>query len=169
MLIFDLETDGLLDDVSRIHCLSIYDTDTEEQTTYNTDKGDVLTGIRQLQKANTIIGHNIIGYDLPVIRKLYSWFDYTNQVLDTLVLSRIYHSNMIDLDKKHNWKFMPLQLYGRHSLESYGYRLGCYKGEFGKTSDWQQWSQEMNDYCEMDVKVTTKLWQHFLKYLDTSN
>lgn len=138
MLIFDLETDGLLNDVTKIHCISIYDTDTKQQKTYNTDKDDVLVGIKELQKAITVIGHNIIGYDLPVIRKLYPWFDYKNQVIDTLVLSRIYHSNMIDVDKKHNWKYMPLQLYGRHSLESYGYRLGCYKGEFGKTTDWKE-------------------------------
>ena len=30
MLIFDIETDGLLRDVSQIHCLVIHDTDTEE-------------------------------------------------------------------------------------------------------------------------------------------
>ena len=40
---------------------------------------------------------------------------------------------------------MPLQLYGRHSLESYGYRLGEYKGNFGKEADWSTWSQEMED------------------------
>ena len=60
---------------------------------------------------------------------------------------------------------MPLQLYGRHSLESYGYRLGEYKGEFGKTSDWSEWSQEMEDYCAQDVEVTKKLCDHFHPFL----
>ena len=46
-------------------------------------------------------------------------------------------------------------MYGRHSLESYGYRLGEYKGDFGKTSDWKEWSQEMQDYMVQDVVVTT--------------
>ena len=40
---------------------------------------------------------------------------------------------MIEVDKKHKLEDMPLKLYGRHSLEAYGYRLGEYKGEFGKT------------------------------------
>lgn len=65
---------------------------------------------------------------------------------------------------------MPLQTYGRHTLESYGYRLGCYKGDFGKSTDWQEWSEEMQIYCEKDVQVTKKLWEHFdTKYLTSSN
>ena len=87
-------------------------------------------------------------------------------VVDTLILSRLYHPDMIRLDKKHNWNHMPLQMYGRHSLESYGYRLGEFKGSFSKDTDWQNWSQEMEDYCVQDVVVTTKLWQHFQKYLN---
>ena len=61
---------------------------------------------------------------------------------------------------------MPLQLYGRHSLEAYGYRLGEYKGNFGKLTDWSDWSQDMEDYCKQDVNVTRRLWKHFLPYLN---
>ena len=74
----------------------------------------------------------------------------------------------MDIDKKRQWRHMPLQLYGRHSLEAYGYRLGEYKGDFGKTSDWKEWSQEMQDYMKQDVVVTNKLWKHFLPYLSGS-
>ena len=59
----------------------------------------------------------------------------------------------MEIDKRRQWRHMPLQLYGRHSLEAYGYRLGEYKGEFGKTTDWQEWSQEMQDYMVQDVKL----------------
>ena len=34
-----------------------------------------------------------------------------------------------------------------------------YKDTFGKTTDWQEWSQEMQDYCEQDVRVTERLWR----------
>ena len=112
-----------------------------------------------------IVGHNIIGYDLPVLRKIYPWFKYDGTAIDTLVLSRSYHPNLMEIDKRRNVPRMPLQLYGRHSLEAYGYRLGEYKGEFGKTSDWSQWSQEMQDYCVQDVNVTTKLCEHFRPYM----
>jgi hypothetical protein len=170
-LIFDLETNGLFNDVTRIHCLAIYDTEAKQMLVYN-DEGDtepLTRGIQRLEDASEIVGHNIINYDLPVIRKLYPWFTNVGRVLDTLVLSRIYHADILSIDGKRKWKNMPLQLYGRHSLESYGYRLGEYKGSFGKTSDWKEWSQEMQDYCLQDVQVTAKLWNHFQKFLTSSN
>ena len=169
-LIFDLETNGLLYDVTRVHCLAIYDTETKQMLTYN-DEGNtepLTRGIQRLEDASEIVGHNIINYDIPVIRKLYPWFSNVGRVLDTLVLSRVCHPDILSIDGKRKWKNMPLQLYGRHSLESYGYRLGEYKGSFGKTSDWKEWSQEMQDYMVQDVVVTTKLWKHFQPYLNGS-
>ena len=169
-LIFDLETNGLLQDVTTIHCLAIYDTETKETVTYN-DEGNeepIVRGVQRLADADCIIGHNIIGYDIPVLHKLYPWFSDPGIVIDTLLLSRLFHADMLKLDKKHNWTNMPLKLYGRHSLESYGYRLNEFKGAFCKDTDWQSWSQEMEDYCIQDVHVTTKLWTHFQPYLNGS-
>ena len=164
MLVFDIETNGLLYDVSKIHCISTFDTKEEKTYVYN-DQNDetpsIRDGINQIMEADTLAGHNLIGYDLAVLRKLSDGFNTDATVIDTLVLSRLYHPNLMEIDKKRAWPRMPLQLYGRHSLESYGYRLGEYKGEFGKTSDWQEWSQEMQDYCVQDVQVTTKLCEHF--------
>ena len=168
MLVFDIETNGLLYDVSKIHCISTFDTEKEETYVYN-DQDDetpsIRDGINQIMEADTLAGHNLIGYDLAVLRKLCDGFDTNATVIDTLVLSRLYHPNLMEIDKRRQWRHMPLQLYGRHSLEAYGYRLGEYKGEFGKTSDWQEWSQEMQDYMVQDVKVTTKLCEHFRPYL----
>ena len=168
-LIFDIETDGLLYNVTTIHCLAIHDLSTDETISYN-DKGNqepITRGIQRLADADQIIGHNIIGYDIPVIRKLYPWFEKP-YVVDTLLLSRLYHPDMMKLDKKHVWDGMPLKLYGKHSLEAYGHRLKEHKGDYGSNSDWKTWSQEMEDYCIQDVKVTTKLWHHFLPYLSGS-
>jgi len=171
MLVFDLETDGLLNDLTKIHCLVIYDSDTDATIVYN-DQGNeepIVRGVQRLEDADVIVGHNIIGFDIPAIRRIYPWFMPTAFVLDTLLLSRLYHTDILDIDKKRSVSNMPLQTYGRHSLESYGYRLGEYKGEFGKTTDWQDWSPEMETYCCQDVKVTTKLCDHFHKYLSGSD
>ena len=167
MLVFDCETNGLLHDVSTIHCIAIYDSQKEETFVFNHqgDQRPITEALHWLSSADVIIGHNVINYDIPVIQKIYSWFSSSAEVIDTLILSRLYHPNMMEIDKKRSWERMPLQLYGRHSLESYGYRLGEYKGEFGKTSDWQEWSQEMQNYCVQDVQVTTKLCEHFRPYL----
>ena len=166
MLVFDLETDGFLNEATTIHCLSIYDTETKEATVYN-DQGSadpIVRGITFLDQADLIAGHNIIGFDIPIIQKFFPWFKNDN-VLDTLILSRIFHPNMMEVDKRRKWNHMPLKLYGRHSLESYGYRLGVYKGCYGATTDWKEWTQELQDYCEQDTNVTYHLCTHFQKYL----
>jgi len=166
-LIFDLETNGLLYDLSCIHCLVIYDLEADQTLVYN-DEGNqepIVRGITRLEEADCIIGHNIIGYDIPAIKKLYPWFKEPGVVMDTLLLSRLYHTDLLAIDKKRNLQHMPVKLYGRHSLEAYGYRLGEYKGEFGKTTDWKEWSEDMQEYCVQDVTVTRKLCDHFQPYL----
>ena len=177
-MIFDLEANGLVNDATRIHCISLYWSNTNQSQTFNDEKYSekakelpmgsnysITTGLAHLETADVLVGHNIIGYDIPLIKRIYHWFNPRGIIVDTLLLSRLYHPNLLDIDKKHAWKHMPLQLYGRHSLEAYGYRLKEYKGNFGKTSDWKQWSREMEDYCIQDVVVTRKLCDHFHPYL----
>ena len=166
-VIIDLETNGLLKNTSAIHCIAIHFVEENETISYNDQQlsNPVVRAAQYIEQADRIIGHNIIGFDLPIIKKIYPWFDPQGEIIDTLVLSRLYHPNMMEIDKRRNVPRMPMQLYGRHSLEAYGYRLGEYKGDFGKTSDWKEWSQEMQDYCIQDVNVTTKLCEHFRPYL----
>ena len=185
-VVFDLETNGLIHDATRIHCAALYWCANDIMETYNDEpyateisaddkkylpmasRASIANAIGFLEVADVIIGHNIIGFDIPVIKNIYPWFNPSGIIVDTLLLSRLYHPNLLDIDKKHNWNHMPLQLYGRHSLEAYGYRLGEYKGNFAKTTDWKEWSQEMQDYCVQDVVVTHKLWKHFHPYLNGS-
>ena len=177
-VVFDLETNGLLNDATRIHCIVLHWLEDNRTEVFNDEpyakkakelpmgsNYSITTALAHLEVADTIIGHNIIGFDIPIIKKLYPFFNFTGNIVDTLILSRLYHPNLFDIDKNRNWKHMPLQLYGRHSLESYGYRLGEYKGNFAKTTDWKDWSQEMQDYFVQDVLVTTKLCKHFHRYL----
>ena len=179
-LIFDLETNGLLHDTSRIHCIALHWCDDNRTETYNDEKYaespkelpmganySITTALSWLETADVIVGHNIINFDLPVIKRLYPWFNPSAVIVDTLILSRLYHPNLLDIDKE--TKKIPPKLYGRHSLESYGYRLDEYKGDFGKEADWKEWSQEMEDYCKQDVMVTKKLCEHFHPYLIGSN
>ena len=180
-IVFDLETNGLLHDATRIHCVALNWCNDNQTESFNDEKyaespkdlpmgtHSITTALSWLETADVLVGHNIIGFDIPVIKRLYPWFNPSGTIVDTLLLSRLYHPNLLDIDKKHNWKHMPLQLYGKHSLEAYGHRLGEYKGDFGQGTDWKEWSQEMEDYCIQDVIVTKKLCEHFRPYLTGSN
>ena len=171
-VLFDLENNGLLNDATHIHCACLHFLETGETYTFNDEcpgKGmsdPVVRAVQYLQLADTIVGHNIIGFDLPVIKNIFPFFEYSGRVIDTLILSRCYHPNLLDIDK--NSRKIPEKLYGRHSLEAYGYRLDAHKGDYGKTTDWKEWSQEMEDYCVQDVMVTKKLCEHFHPYLSGS-
>ena len=156
MIIFDLETDGLLPEVSKVHTLTTYSTITHEFNTF--DKEFARAGIQFVMDAAEICGHNIIAYDLPVIKKLFGW-EPKGKVRDTIILSRLAYPEIKDVDYGLNREGkLPGNLIGRHSLEAWGYRLGQRKGTFGKTTNWKEWSQEMSDYCKQDVKVTAELF-----------
>ena len=164
-LVFDIETDDLK--ATKVWCIVAQDLDSNELFRFAPHQLE--SGLELLQSADRLIGHNIIGFDIPVIKKIYPWFKPKGRVVDTLLLSRLYHADMLEVDRKTKPSGMPPKLYGRHSLESYGYRLGEYKGDFGQTSDWLEWSKEMEDYCVQDTIVTKKLCQHFHPYLIGSN
>ena len=157
MLVFDLETNGLLREVSVIHCLCIYDTDTYQYTRFD-GQDAVAEGLRLLSAAGSIAGHNIIAYDIPVIQKLYPRWEFHGEVVDTLVWARLGYPDIKKVDfALARAGVLPGALIGRHSLEAWGYRLRELKGAYGKTTDWSKWTQELSDYCEQDVRVTVKL------------
>lgn len=141
--IFDIETDGLLPTVSKIHCLSYR---TYENGTL-LDKNTLFSeaDIRHyFEEQETLIGHNLIAYDLPVLEKIYGIKVSKNKVIDTLGLS---------------WYLYV----GRksHGLESWGEELGVEKP---KIEDWKNLSnEEYANRCERDVEINELL---FLKQIE---
>ena len=138
-LIFDIETDGLLLDLTTMWVGVTYCIETkEEKVYYDTDEM-----VEDLNEADCIIGHNIIGYDIPALNKLSSITLSPRRVIDTLVLAKLVYYN-----KDSSWK---------HSLDAYGERLGYKKGKY---NDWSKYTKEMEVYCKRDVQVTKKLYTH---------
>lgn len=160
-LIFDLESNGLLNDVSVIHCMVAKDIDTGTVYTYRPD--EIVKGLDLLMNAEQLIGHNVIGYDLPVIQKLYPWFTVPrDRVLDTLVLSRFIWTNLSDKDGEPGSK-VEGKLKGSHSLKAWGLRLGFPKGDYD--GGWETFNEEMLEYNIRDVDVTERL----LKSIEKNN
>jgi len=148
--IFDIETDGLLDDVTQIHCIVLKDIDTNEMLLLR--KEDALN---KLSKAELIVGHNIIKFDIPVIKKLYPAFDFKGKIFDTLVATRLLFPDVKEKDFQR--KDFPRDCIGRHSLKAWGNRIGNYKAEFD--TDWKNYTPEMLEYCQQDVEVTYNLYK----------
>lgn len=170
-LYFDTETNGLLEDVTTVHSLVIEDLDTGERWSF-ADQGDypdINEGIILLEQADVLVGHNIQGYDIPVLKKIYPGFNPKAKVRDTLILSRLIWPDIGVQDKKRK-NFLESQT-GKHSLEAWGFRLGVRKGNYGnKKNAWEKWTPEMQEYCEQDVTVGVALWRKIeaLNYSETA-
>ena len=161
-LLFDIETDGFLDAVSVVHCLVIKDTDGGKVDTYF-GKEKIKWGLDRLMAADLIAGHNVIKYDIPVIQKLYPWFEIDRErVYDTLVVSRLIYSDLRERDGANIEKgLLPTKLWASHSLKAWGYRLGVLKGEYKETNGedaFKVFTPEMLEYCVQDVEVTHALY-----------
>lgn len=157
--VFDIETDGLLDTTTKGHCLVIIDAITEQVLRFRPHEFE--EGCRFLSQCKIKVAHNGIKFDVPAIKKIHGIdMEFDPYLMDTLVLARLIYSNIKDLDQKwrHRWG-LPGKLFGSHSLKAWGYRLGVHKDDFGETSDWRTFSEEMLDYCEQDVWVTVALWR----------
>lgn len=171
MLLFDVETDGLLDTMTKIHCMSISDGH-HNVTGYRPD--EIEDGVKRLWKAvnngEGICGHNIINFDIPAIQKIYPWFDIPRDkrqyVVDTLVLARLVFSNISESDYgAFRHKEMPGALIGSHTLKAYGYRLGVYKGTYAEDTEdaWAMFNEDMLKYNKQDVVVTEALYEKELE------
>jgi hypothetical protein len=157
VLIFDLETNGLLREVHTIWCMTIYDSMTYLYTRFD-GRERVAEGLRLLSEADCIAGHNVLAFDIPVIKKLYPRWEFKGQVVDTMVWARLAYPDIKKVDYAlHRSGVLPGNLIGRHSLKAWGYRLREYKDDYADTTDWSKWTPELSDHCEQDVRVTAKL------------
>ena len=138
-VVFDIEADGLKP--TKIHCIVFYQVDDGEVIKFRPN--ELQQAKEYFSKVNKLIGHNIINYDIPAVEKLMNIDLSDKKVVDTLVLSRL---------------FNPTRE-GGHGLESWGYRLGYNKGEYGEQENaWDSFSEEMLEYCERDVMLNYKVY-----------
>jgi DNA polymerase I len=158
--VFDLETNGLYDEVTTIHCLVLHDLNRNQTFTYGPDS--IAAGLEHLATADVLIGQNILFYDIPVIRKLYPFYTFAAaRIIDTLITTRLIwpKEKLYDMDTE-QYTQVPPKLRGSASLKAWGYRLSDYKINF---KDFKEYSEEMLAYCIQDVNVTTQLFRHTQK------
>lgn len=138
MKVFDIEADGLLDTVTKIHCLSYTDNGKDYHTIF-----DYEGMVKFFTEEKLLVGHNIIRYDLRAVFKILG-VKPKAKVYDTLAMS---------------WVFEPSR--SAHGLESWGEDFGVPKP---KIDDWENLTpEEYQHRCEEDVKINWKLWQKLIR------
>ena len=167
VVVFDLESNGLVKEGTVVHTLCIYDRLSKQFLRYDQDHRPIEEGIALLDAADKLVGHNIIGFDLPFLRKIYGFEYREKEILDTQVASELFWSNVSGTDfALVRSGDMPGGLLGTHKLEAWGYRLGEFKGDYGQQENaWDVYTPDMSNYCEQDVRVTNKLYNKILKYI----
>jgi len=145
--IIDMETDGLYDEVTRMHCFcaTVYKgTKMLEKIVIKTPE-ELQRFFTKCEKHSvTIIGHNIIRYDFPVIKKLFG-IEYKGRKWDTLAMS---------------FKLYPDQ--NEHGLEYYG---RIFKVPKPVVKDWEKGKiQEYIHRCQKDVVINTLLFAELYRY-----
>jgi DNA polymerase-1 len=160
-VISDIEGNGLLKEVSTIHCIVAIDVNTRECFSWR--PWEVEEGLRFLENCEMVIGHNFIDYDARAIEKLHPWWKRP-AIRDTLVMAKVVwpYDTLIgrDMELIKKGKLPPNRLKS-HSLEAWGHRLGNFKGEY--KGPWDTWSQEMHDYMIQDGWVNLDLYLRILQ------
>jgi len=141
--VVDIETDGLYDKASKVHCIVLYDIHSGNFLSF--DPGGIDSALEHLSRADVLIGHNICFYDIPVLNKLFPDIQINARIIDTLICTRLIWPKEVlyELDTE-QYPQVPKNLYGSASLKAWGWRLATHKIDF---KDFTEYSQEMLDYC----------------------
>ena len=143
--VLDIEANGL--DPDTVWCIVVRQLGGHDDSL--TSSGDRLPEFitwLQLQDECELIGHNLIGYDIPVLEKLLA-VDFSKcKITDTLVMSRLANPSRE----------------GGHSLDNWGTVLNCPKGDHNV---WDVFSYDMLEYCIQDVRVNTLVYKRLLSEL----
>lgn len=137
---FDLEADGLVP--TKIHCVVCKHKGKVDVFDVPDDFSDYVNA----HSDNYFCGHNSLGFDFPVIERI--WSVQIKKQVDSLVLSRLASPSRT----------------GGHSLRAWGDNLGFPKGDY--KGPWDVYSPEMLEYCKRDVDVLEKVWETLAKELE---
>ena len=146
-LVFDIEADGL--DPTRLHMIVAKNIENGQLYKFSDDdnlNGTISDGASFLQNATTLIGHNILGYDVPVVDRLCGTDLMDKHMHDTFLMSKVL-------------KYVRPFTRG-HGLKDWGLFLGNNKGDYD--GGWDNYSKEMLRYCVQDVLVNVDVYDYLM-------
>ena len=134
MTVFDIETDGLLDELTKIHVLAWMGSDGQVHHMHDYEHMRTF-----FETADVLVGHNIIRFDIPAVEKVLG-IKVEARLIDTLALSWYVNHERT-----------------KHGLEGYGEDYGVLKPVI---KDWNSLKpEEYAHRCSEDVKINSRLWR----------
>ncbi|HET8689276.1 MAG TPA: DNA polymerase [Methanosarcina sp.] len=155
--IFDLEANGFLNQATKVHCGVFIDLVTNKVTKFRPN--EIQDMLKFMDTYDVLIAHNGLGYDWPLLEKLYN-YKFKNQKVDTLIMSRLLNPKRLLPPN------CPNKQAGPHSVEAWGYRVGRGKPEH---NDWEEFSEEMLHRCTEDVQIQKLIFNELKKEYSGKN
>ena len=146
-LVFDIEANGLLNEVTKFHCAGAIDTRTGKEYWFKNSREDFVSFLNLLSKADVVIAHNAFGYDIPALTKLTGWQPKAT-VHCTKVMSQLQNFTRFGFG---------------HSLKKWGEFFKDYKGDY--EGGWEEFNEDMFNYMKQDVKLGVKVFEYLTKEL----
>lgn len=136
----NIEANGLTPD--KIWCITCKDNETGAEREFRDNDGFV----EYCSGFDTVVGHNVISYDLPVLSRLVPGFKPPVRVVDTLVVSRLLEYSRV----------------GGHSLANLAPLVGLSKGP---QPPWEEFSESLVSHSWDNTRITHGLYNLFQPYL----
>lgn len=169
-VVLDAEANSLDPDV--VHCIVVKDIKTKEVFKFVQDECYDLFPDFMYREVRHMIGHNLIGFDIPKIFVNLLELDMSKfGVTDTLILSQLLYPDRHDFwfkwwQKEHKGETFP-QLFKKpkeggspHSIAAWGLRIGRYKPEY---ENWEVYTPEMLHRCVEDVHINHEAYNLMLE------
>ena len=150
VFVFDLESDGLLNEATRVWCGVFKELGKDNVKKFTPDQIPLM--LEFMETCDVLVGHNVIGFDFPLLEKLYK-FKFKGKKVDSLIMSRLLNPKRLAPLNCPN-KMSP------HGVEAWGYRVGRGKPQH---DDWSQFSDEMLHRCSEDVHIQEMIYENLLE------
>ena len=149
--LFDLEANGFLHQATKVHCGAVKTLGVDGVKQFRPHEIQEL--LRHLESFDVLIAHNGIGYDFPLLKKLFNW-EFKGKIVDSLIMSRLLNPKRILPPNCENRKAGP------HSIEAWGWRVGRGKPEH---NDWENFSEEMMHRCTEDTEILELVYETLMQ------
>lgn len=156
-LLFDLEGDGLLPELTKIHCIAAVDPDTRQRFSWRPH--ELSQAYETLASADQLWAHYGVGYDYPAMKKVAKLVIPKHKQRDSVVACKLKFPNLRETDGGLVLcGRLPKELHGSHKLRAWGFRLGVPKADY--EGPWGEWSEQMHSYMDQDVETLLAIWDH---------